>query len=367
MGVMPILWRYLLQNYFRIFLLCMGGFIATLLVTRFLEIAQFASSSASLPITLLFTLYQIPSIFPIATTISCLIAAILLFQRLSHLHELTALRSLGLGLKTIVFPMFLAGVFLMLVNFLTVAELIPRCRSLSKKLIYQATAANPLILLQKETMIKLKDVFVDMKVLRSGKEAEDVLFVTRNLSNGRLGVMTAKHLSIEGDLLTGNGVTFISSIDSKREGFDHLVIENQAKMHTKAAHLAQFVQDSDFSTSHEHLPLNMLFAKLSLNYEHSKDPLSRATIDLARRVSLTLAPLLFTLMGAACGMEIGRIHKNRGILLATLFSAFFMACFFSARSFRHTPLIPLFLYLAPHPLLALMSFFSFKRLAKGIE
>ena len=42
----------------------------------------------------------------ITIPISCLIVPMLLFQKLSHTHELTALRICGLGLKPIITPLF---------------------------------------------------------------------------------------------------------------------------------------------------------------------------------------------------------------------------------------------------------------------
>ena len=105
---MPIIWRYLLRSYFQVLALCVSGFIAVLLVLRFSEIARFASSGLRKLKVLLFTLYQIPYILPIAVPVSCLIASILLFQRLSHTHELTAFRTCGLGLKPIIYPLIYA-------------------------------------------------------------------------------------------------------------------------------------------------------------------------------------------------------------------------------------------------------------------
>lgn len=98
---MPIVWRYLLSHYLKVLVLCVTAFIAVLLTTRLDEIAHFASMGPEGFYIILYTLYQIPYILPIAIPISCLISSILLIQRLSRSHELTALRASGMGLKTI--------------------------------------------------------------------------------------------------------------------------------------------------------------------------------------------------------------------------------------------------------------------------
>ena len=196
---MPIIWRYLLRSYFQVLLLCVSTFISVLIVLRFQEIAQFATSGAPKLTILLFALLQIPYILPIAIPVSCLIAAMLLFQRLSLSHELTALRTCGFGLKAIATPLFFAGFFLTLINFTIASELAPRCRGMSKQLVYEIASSNPLFLLQKESLLKLKNAYFDIGVLRAGKYAEDVLIAIKNSSNEKITLMSAKELTLKGD------------------------------------------------------------------------------------------------------------------------------------------------------------------------
>lgn len=365
---MPILWRYLLRNYFQVLLLCVSGFIATLLVTRFQEIARFATSGAGIFPIFLFTLYQIPYILPIALPISCLIASMLLFQKLSQTHELTAIRSSGLGLFPIVFPLLLAGAFLTLANFTLVSEITPRARTLTRELIYEMTAQNPLFLLQKESLVRLKESYIDMKALKSGRSAQDVIFVVKNASSKRLGLMVAKELSLDGDMLTGKNVTLISSADPKRgEGFDHLIIENQKTMRTKASDLAQFVQKYETSLNYDYFPLRMILAKEKATRADSHLLGPKASIEIARRFSLGFAAFTYTLIGIAFGMQIGRGHSRRSLLWAISLASAFMIAFISAKSFRDAPLLACLIYLLPHPLIIFLSLKSLKKVSEGRE
>lgn len=368
---MPILWRYLLRSYFQVLLLCIFAFVAILLVSRSQDIARFASSGAPLKAVLLFSLYQIPHILPLALPIACLIATILLFQRLSHTHELTALRACGLGLKTITFPLLMAASFLSIVNFSIVSELAPQCRILSKKLTYEVTAINPLFLLQKGTLVKIKDTFIDMKLLRMGRRAENVILVLNNRSHGRLSIITAKELSLEGDQLKGEYVSLISSLDSKRpEGFDHLVIENQTTMSTQASNLSQFIQNNDWYSNQDYLSFRMTLAKNAFEKGRSKSShLSkyRADLEICKRLSLGIAAFTFTLIGIAFGTEISRSRKKKGIFWAIGLSAFFLVCFITAKSWHYNAIIPLLVYLLPHPIIALFCLRAYKRVSEGIE
>jgi lipopolysaccharide export system permease protein len=364
---MPLIWRYLLRNFFQVFLLCVASFVSILIVLRFQDIARFATSGAPKLKVLLFTLLQIPHILPIAIPVSALIGAILLFQRLSTTHELTALRACGLGLKSLTTPLFFAGLFLMLVNFTIAGELSPRCRGYSKSLIYEMAMSNPLFVLQKESLIKLKNAFFDIGVLKANRYAEDVLLVVKNSSNGRLTLMSAKQLALKGDLLKGEQVALISSIDPKRgEGFDHLVIENQAEMITKASNLSQFLQSTDWAMSYEYLPVRMIVAHDYI--EKQGFSLGRsAREEIARRISLSLAALTFTLIGTAFGMQISRNRSKKGICWAIGLAAFYLVCFISAKSLRHTPLLSTSIYLLPHPIILFFSLRGLKAIRQGVE
>jgi lipopolysaccharide export system permease protein len=364
---MPILWRYLLRNFFQVFLLCVSSFISVLIVIRFQEIARFATSGAPKLKVVLFALLQIPYILPIAIPVSCLIAAILLFQRLSHTHELTAFRACGLRLKSITTPILFAGFFLTLVNFTVSSELSPRSRSLSKMLIYEMAMSNPLFILQKESLIKLKSAYYDIGALKANNYAEDVLIVVKNTSAERLTLMSASGLALKGDLLKGDHVTFISSIDPKQEsGFDHLVIENQGEMNTKAADLSQFLQTMDWSTSFEYLPLRMILAhEIAVKNRFAIGKSAR--LEIARRISISLATFTFTLIGLSFGMQISRNRSKKGILWAIGLSAFFLVCFITAKSMRHAPLLSTWIYLLPHPLIALIVLRGLKAIRRGVE
>jgi len=365
---MPILWRYLLRNYIRVFLLCVTGFISILLVTRFRDIARFAATGAPKLYILKFIGYQVPFILPFAIPISCLIAAILLFQNMSRCHELTALRVSGLGLRPILFPLLISGGFLAILNFTIVSEVAPRCHSLSKGLAYQMTAINPLCLLQKQTLIKLKNAYVDMKVLKSGKYAEDVIFIMRNSTNGRLGLMLAKKLSLKDTELTGSDVTFISSIDPKKSNcYDHLVIENQSKMQTGAAQLVQYLRKSDWNVNYDYLNLRTLQAKYAVEKGLGEKFNSRALQELAKRISLGLAAFTFTLVGIAFGIEISRVQKLRKLLWAIGLLAFYLIAFVAAKSMKHNWLPSIILFLAPHPIVLFFCLRNLGQITRGTE
>jgi lipopolysaccharide export system permease protein len=366
MGYMPTVWRYLLRNYFQVFLLCIASFIAALFVMRFKDIAEFATLNSDGLSVLLFSLYQLPYVLPLAIPVSCVIASILLFQKMSHSQELTALRAAGLSIRSLMYPLFLAGIFLSLINFTIVAEIGPKCRFMAKELSYQMTSNNPFYIFNKITDGKMTNAYVEIRTMRGGKKAKDVLLILNNRQHQRLGVMTAKELSIEGTEMVGKDVSIISSVTGEGEdNYDHLVIENQELMSTQASSLSNLLQDAKWHLRPEYMGFKDLILRFMASpRKFWKSPI---TLEIARRLSLALTPLAFTLLGAAFGMEIGRQRNKKGLLWTVALTALYLIAFIGAKSMKHSPKIAWLLYFLPFVIIMIFSLRSLKRVSRGIE
>lgn len=367
---MPLLWRYLLRNFFQVFALSVSAFIAVLLVTRFQSIARFAATGASPLLTLKFVTIQIPHILPLAVPLSCLISSFVLFQRMSHSFELTAIRSAGIGFGSLFFPLFFCGLLISLLNFTIVSEISPRCRNYSKHLAYEMRLMNPLSLLQKEGLFKRANAHVDMKILESGKHAKDVSIVMRNISNQRLGLMVAKELSLEEDKLQGERVTFISSLPAKNpDSFDHLVIENQAEMSTNASQLTKYLIDQNLKLSDHFLSHRMILAKSFVKQGGSAQIPPRALKEMVRRISLSFAPLVFLFVGIASGLDISRNRKYNGALWGAGCAVFYFLALIGGKYMlsNHSLHLSLLLFALPYPFLFFYCFTAIRNISRGIE
>ena len=363
---MPLIWRYILKTYFQIFILCITSFITALFVMRFRDIAEFATLSSDGLAIFLFSLYQLPYILPEAIPVSCVIAAMITLQKMSYHQELTTLRAVGISLKALLFPILAAGTLLSLVNLTMVAEIAPACRFLAKELSYKMTAANPFYIFNKITEGKLVNAYVEMHQLKGGKKAEGVFLILNNRRQGRLDLMTAAELTIEQGSLKGKNITIISSINSGNDQtFDHLVIENQETMTTAASSLSYLLQDAHWHLGVNYLPLKMLFVPSS-NAKKSL-LLSAEGLEIARRLSLAFTPLLFTFLGAAFGMEIGRNRTKRSILWSVLLSALYLSAFIGAKSMKHFPKTAWILYFIPYPIIFVLSLLSLGKISRGVE
>ena len=362
---MPLYGRYLLKHYLKVLFLSVVSFIAILLVCRLEEIAHFASMGAPLPYLALFILYQIPYILPIAIPISCLISAMILFQRLSHTHELTALRAGGFSLKQIVTPILVAGAILALATFYIASELATSSHLATRKMAYDLTSENPLLLLQSAKIAKLKGSYVQMGPVHNGSAANDLLIALKNGANGRLNLCLAKKIKMENGNLKGREVSLISTAPGA--GADHLVIENQDTLTSPASEFAQLLRKKGWKIANDHLKFSLLRVREQTLRQEGGAKLAKCHSEIIRRLSLGIAAFTFTLMGVSFGMEISRNRTKRGIILVLLLTGLTLILFFVGKELDHLFWAASALFLFPHALAAAASIWTLSRVSRGIE
>ncbi len=405
---MPVVWRYLLSHYFKVLFFCVLAFIAVLMTTRLDEIAHFATLGPEGLLILFFALNQIPYILPIALPIAALISAILLIQRLSRTHELTALRAAGMGLRGILAPLLIAAAFLAAVNFIIVSEFSTRSHLTTGLLKNELRAVNPLLLLHNKHLMKLKGIFFHtLGPSKLGESASEVIIATPNKRNGRINVMLASRLETTPKSFTGKEVVLFThlkrgakasaamdegsisaeELDPLRrhedEQYDHLLVENIGETKTSINDFVNIVQKKVWTLNNDHLRLSLLLTKLEdekgvlKEAKASAQPVSfqkqiqrnihRIYTEIFRRFSAALAVFTFSLMGMAFGVSISRTYSNRGLFIVIGLASLYLIAFFTAKGVDHLLAASFLFYFVPHILIIILSLWALRRAACGIE
>jgi len=378
---MPILWRYLLVHYFRVFFLCTCSFIAILLVMRLEEIARFSTLGAGPLLSGIFVLHQIPYVLPIALPISSLIATILLMKRLSETNEMTALRASGWSLKETFAPILIVAILLSLLNFYIVSELATSSHRIAVNLKSQLRAVNPLLLANNKQLKRLQGFYFDITGnSRQGETASDVIFAFPSKGSKRLNIMIAKNLQFDTPNFQGKQVALISSLENKNNpAADHLVIENIENLSTTIEDFSQLIHKKISQVNNDHLRLPQLLAKMSQEQKHypsEKDRerqkqlmrnRQRGYAEIFRRLSLAIAVLSFTFMGAAFGTYVGRQRSYKGIAIVLMLTALYLVSYFIAQKMGHVIETSILLFFLPHVLIVAASTWTLRRTALGIE
>jgi len=394
----PILWRYLIGHFLKIMISCVLAFVAILFTMRLDEIAHFAGLGAPLSTLLLFTLYQIPYILPIALPLSCLIASLLLMQRLSNTHELTALRASGCSLIDILAPIWLMAAFLALGNFWVASEMATQSHFQTNLLKSELRSLNPLLLLHNKHLMRLKGFYFEaLGPSQVGESSSQVILAFPDQRHQRLHLMSAQHLfyakpqrrvlgRIEDNsaLFIAERVSLISTIPSKQEEeFDQLFVENIKKSLTPIEDFSILLQKDRWIVNNDYLQMHLLLARMQeeqqliqearlkgQNEEELKTlqtHLNRTVSEIIKRISMALAVLSFTLMGTAFGIHMGRRGRFYFLYLPIGLTTLYLVAFFVAKGIDHDPWIAGALFLIPHCLMVSASTIMLRRVARGTE
>lgn len=383
--MIPIIWRLLVGQYLKVTFFCIIAFIAVLLTTRLDEIAHFASLDASFGIVILFVLYQIPFIFPIALPIACLISSILLVQKLSRTHELTALRACGISIREIMTPLLLTASSLAILNFIMVSELATDSHLATSLLKAELRSINPLFLMHNKHLMKLKGAYFEaMGDSRMGEYASNVFIAIPGKKSDRLNLLTARELKAKGSLFEADKLSFITAVETGKKGqSDRIAIENIDKMRTSSDEFSQFLTRRVMKINNDQLRLSMLLARLHLEenslreaetraidkqlVKQKQKEINRCYAEIFRRVSVALAVLTFTFMGLSYGISIGRLHSNASVFIVIMLTAFYLIAYFTAKGLEQNLTAAAIIYLAPHGILTVLSLRVLQKAAGGRE
>ncbi len=123
---MTILFRYLLREYAKIFLMCFAGLMTIYLVIDFFEkVRRFLRYDASWIDVLTYFVLKVPAISFQIAPLAILMATLLTLGLLSRSHEITAMRSCGISLPWIASPFLALAVATGLVLLLFSSTVIP--------------------------------------------------------------------------------------------------------------------------------------------------------------------------------------------------------------------------------------------------
>jgi len=383
--MIPIMWRFLLSQYLKVMGFCVVAFIAVLLTTRLDDIAHFASLSPSISAVTLFILFQIPYILPIVIPIACLISAILLVQRLSKTHELTAFRSCGIALKDFLTPILFSAALIATLDLYIVSELSTSSHLQTGIWREQLRSVNPLLLLRNKHLMKVKGGYYDtIGTSKVGERAEHVVLAMPNNNRQRISLFLADELKTNNGTLEGKGITLITSIPANdNRTFDQLFIENMKETVTSVEDFSQVMQQNVWNISDDHLKMDLLLAKLheekkvyklaKANHAPKNEltiishNLNRAYSEIIRRFSVALAAFTFSLMGASFGISISRHQSIKGIFYVIILAGLYLTAFFIAKGLGQYLVLSALLYTVPHLIIILLSVIVLKRVGKGIE
>lgn len=356
---MPIIWRYLFSNFIFIFILSSTSFIALLLVSRFKEIAKFITFSSGPEQVIIFILYQIPLILPLIIPLCCLLAGYLLAQNLSRESIITTLRASAISLKSLLIPILFISTFLGLANFTITGNLSSKCKRLTRQMIHTESSTNPLSLLQKMTLGKMRRHFIQITPSKN-PDAKNALLILKNENLNRTTLISMKNLKTTQGIVEGENFNSISYIPEKTNLFDSLILESQKSIEIDAQDFLKKIEMKSPKLGNDSLEISILRLK---SKEKTKKA-SKALSEIFGRVSLSFATISLAALGFVFGLKNARIGSRKTLAYIMLNTSIFITCYLIGKGLKN-PFYGAFVVFLPHLYLALTIAKQIQNIDKG--
>jgi len=132
---MRILDKYILQSFLASFLTCILAFLFLyIIIDMFGHLDEIIKNQVSMSIIVQYYLTFLPTIFLQTSPFACLISIIFILGKINYHNELIAMRSSGLSIFKITFPIVLCGVVISLINFILSEKIISHTQKFSDKI-----------------------------------------------------------------------------------------------------------------------------------------------------------------------------------------------------------------------------------------
>lgn len=414
---MSILQRYIARSFITAFLMAMVVLTFVLSIGLLVKAAQLVVRGLPASTLLSYLFVSIPETFTFTIPLAALVSALLVFGRLSADGEISAMRSCGVNLWTIMFPLVLFGLFLTALTVFINSKVAPRAYYERHVISNASHHTDALTLLEPGRFI---EDFPNMKVYFARKEGNvlhdllvydqsagyqreiransAIVTVTNNdllldMTNVRMepfsktepGAATAGRLrhTIQDALKASEYKPKVGGFSNEalRQSITNLTQEIAVAEKTFAERAAAATNEEvivNFAIKHERagLPQNYLAAVPSpLALSNAKSHLdeerdlaenhvavlnrqkSERKTELSRRFALGLAPIAFIMLGVPLGIRTHRKESNIGIAISLSVMVLYYAFLIAAKSLsKHPEAYPHVIIWLPSVVCAIIAF-----------
>ncbi len=273
-------------------------------------------NGVSLGIVVRLFLYYLPKMAATAIPMSCLLAALLGFNKLSANSELVALKSSGISFTRIIKPVIIMAFFVSIGAFFINETLVPVSeRAAANVMAYEVFKQSPpvfkeKVFLKEETGGALKRViYVNRLDIKDGKMSD---VIVQEFEKGQLSrlVSAEKGEWIDGSWWLEEGKVF--EITKDKDVSLLFTFDKQAlQLNLNPGEAARAARTPDEMT------LNELFREISMMKQKGMD-VSKIVMILNLRFSVPWACLVLAIVGAAVGSRPQRSSSGMGLGLSVI-------------------------------------------------
>jgi lipopolysaccharide export LptBFGC system permease protein LptF len=284
---------------------------------RFSEIFFNPNLPAALVWQLTFAL--VPNVIAFTCPMAILVGVIIGLAKMQSDSELVAVRAAGIGNRQILLPVTIIGVLLSAFAFLINWQGVPLAAQVVRKIALQTAIyklESPIEPGVFNTEVRGFTIYVKSGDIFSGTW-QDIFIFNEDAQSGTVRLITSKNGKIDSDaddseLVLGEALVSTFSTKNPKQPFVFERVKNlRFVVQTKRRELIERLSKTEETPEEMGLSELSVFARQKEGKERTE-----AEILLQRRVILSVAPLLFALLGASLVLRLNRGGRGFGIFLA---------------------------------------------------
>lgn len=363
---MKILHRYILINILIHFIVGLGIFTFILFLGQILKLSDLLSKGIHpLDLIHLFSLL-LPYFFSVCIPMAFLTAILLVFGRLSQDNELVAMRSSGISLVQITYPIIILSVLLSIICFRLNDKIIPETHYSARKLVTGFGSKNPAGFIEAGSFI---DIFPNHIIYVRERKKNDLkkVVIYQTMENGQVKTITAKEGKIRFDqkskilsfeLINGN-IQEPRSDDIKN--FFNISF-GRYSLSLDTSHI--FQNPTMIHKKHKDMSIAEIKEKASRLKAQGVNTTPLLT-EIQKKISISFSCLAFALIGIPLGIRTHRSEKTVGIAISLLLVFTYYLIIIVGKAFDEDPrFFPHLLMWVPNIILISLGSYLFKRMAR---
>jgi lipopolysaccharide export system permease protein len=287
-----------------------------------------------------FLLLTLPDMMRFTLPLSMLCATVLVFSQLSADNEITAMKSCGISLWQVIAPGLLLSVLLSAVCFWFSTTLSPHCRYAADQLMWEQAAISPAVLLaESDNFIELEGLNIRVD-RREGELLHGIHILVQDNEQHLEETITARQGRLHLDPATRQFELVLQDATLGRLAQPTAAPDksNTPKRIAMGQITVPLSQDGKaamrrLARKPRHMDLGMLFARIYLESE-AGGKVTPLLVELHSRMSMSLSPIAFLLIGIPFAVRGRRAETSVGLLLSLLLALGFYAFMLVTRSLK---------------------------------
>lgn len=313
-----IIYRYISIHLLINFIAGASIFTAILFSINMARLTDWLSSGAPLSLIFKMFIYIFPYLLSSCIPIAFLTSIILVFGRLSHDNEITAMRASGISIYQIAAPVILSGLLLSLLLIPLNNEVLAKTHFLFRKTIYSLGLQNPTAYLESGSFV---DIFPGYNIFIKKKDETHLygVVIYQNMENNKTRTITAKSGEIYLDQETLELKMSLNDGNiSEPKDIENEFLSIKFGHYELAIDASNIIKDpSTISKKHKNMTIHELRQKIT-EFKAKKLNIAPFLTEIHKKLSISFSCLVFALIGIPLGIQAHRTEKTIGAGISLL-------------------------------------------------